>query len=605
MDRFKISLENRRLLTFFIISLVFLLIFVGLFNLQVVNHNALLLKSENNRLRVVPIIPRRGRVYDREGKIIIDNRPSYTVSVILSEQVKGITVPKLAELLEMDTSMIRKRINKNYVSRYQPTPIKRDVSFDIIAVLEEQNSSYPGIVYQMERVRQYENKLNAESFTGYVGEVSESDMKGKTEIDYRLGSLIGKKGIEKQYDYILRGFEGTEYVEVTAFGQNMGKSEEKETNKAIPGADLYLTIDNDIQLACTKAIDTFCCGTIIAMDPRNGEILALISYPTYDANIFSSVIPESLWNEIRNDSTHPLLNRPLNGLYPPASTAKLIAFGAGLEEGIITEFSTFNSCLGGFQFGNRYFKCWKPEGHGVLKGVNAIEQSCDVYFYQLGLKLGIDELSNYYDLCGFGKITNIDIPNESNGLNPNSEYYDKRYGKNKWTRGLVLNNVIGQGEILVNIIQLAQFFCGVANDGIVYRPHLLKKVSYPDNQIQETTPIVSFKLPFKQKTIDILMEGLRLVVEGEHGTAKVLKNNQFTLGGKTGTAQNPHGENHSWFASVAPLGNPEIVVVVLVENAGHGSEVAAPLAYKILKAYFDKKEGNLPVVMSVNKEEMN
>ena len=605
MDRFKISLENRRLLTFFIISLVFLLIFVGLFNLQVVNHNALLLKSENNRLRVVPIIPRRGRVYDREGKIIIDNRPSYTVSVILSEQVKGITVPKLAELLEMDTSMIRKRINKNYVSCYQPTPIKRDVSFDIIAVLEEQNSSYPGIVYQMERVRQYENKLNAESFTGYVGEVSESDMKGKTEIDYRLGSLIGKKGIEKQYDYILRGFEGTEYVEVTAFGQNMGKSEEKETNKAIPGADLYLTIDNDIQLACTKAIDTFCCGTIIAMDPRNGEILALISYPTYDANIFSSVIPESLWNEIRNDSTHPLLNRPLNGLYPPASTAKLIAFGAGLEEGIITEFSTFNSCLGGFQFGNRYFKCWKPEGHGVLKGVNAIEQSCDVYFYQLGLKLGIDELSNYYDLCGFGKITNIDIPNESNGLNPNSEYYDKRYGKNKWTRGLVLNNVIGQGEILVNIIQLAQFFCGVANDGIVYRPHLLKKVSYPDNQIQETTPIVSFKLPFKQKTIDILMEGLRLVVEGEHGTAKVLKNNQFTLGGKTGTAQNPHGENHSWFASVAPLGNPEIVVVVLVENAGHGSEVAAPLAYKILKAYFDKKEGNLPVVMSVNKEEMN
>ncbi|RKX21628.1 MAG: penicillin-binding protein 2 [Candidatus Zixiibacteriota bacterium] len=605
MDRFKISLESRRFLTFIIISLVFLLIFIGLFNLQVVKHKTLLLKSENNRLRVVPIIPRRGRVYDREGKVIIDNRPSYTVSVILSEQVKGVTVPKLAELLEMDTSMVRKRIKKNYVSRYQATPIKRDVPFNVIAVLEEQNSSYPGIVYQMERVRQYKNELNAESFTGYVGEVSESDLKNRTEIDYRLGSLIGKKGIEKQYDNILRGLEGTEYEEVTAFGQNMGKSEEKETNQSVSGADLYLTIDNDLQLACTEAIDTFCCGTIIAMNPRNGEILALISYPTYDANIFSSVIPESLWNEIRSDSTHPLLNRPINGLYPPASTAKLIALGAGLEGGIITESSTFSSCVGGYQFGDRYFKCWKPEGHGVLKGVNAIEQSCDVYFYQLGLKLGVDELSNYYDLCGFGKITNIDIPNESKGLNPNSEYYDKRYGKNKWTRGLVLNNVIGQGEILVNIIQLAQFYCGIANNGIVYRPHLLKKVIYSDNKIQETTPIESFRLPFKQKTIDVLKEGVRLVVEGEHGTARFLQNDQFTLGGKTGTAQNPHGENHSWFASIAPLDNPEIVVVVLVENAGHGSEVAAPLAGKILKTYFDKKEGNLPVVMSESKEEVN
>ena len=221
------------------------------------------------------------------------------------------------------------------------------------------------------------------------------------------------------------------------------------------------------------------------------------------------------------------------------------------------------------------------------------------------MKLGIDKLSHYYDLCGFGKLTNVDIPNESSGLNPNSEYYNKRYGKNKWTRGLVLNNAIGQGEILVNIIQLAQFFCGVANNGIVYRPHILKKVTHPDNQIQEITPTESFRLPFKKKTIGLLMDGLRLVVEGEHGTAKGLKNDQFSLGGKTGTAQNPHGENHSWFVAVAPLDNPEIVVAVLMENAGHGSEVAAPLAGKILKTYFDKKEGNLPVAMSDNKEEVN
>ncbi len=603
MDQFKLSIDRRRFVSFVAVGIIFIVLIAGLFNLQVIQHSELLLKSETNRLRVVPIIPRRGRVLDREGKIIIDNRPSYTVSVVPTEEVKGVTVPALAELLKMDTTMIRKRIRKNMVNRYQPTPVKRDVSFETIAILEEQNSLFPGITYQMERVRKYDNDLSAESFTGYVGEVSENELK-TSAVNYRLGSVIGKKGIEKQYDILLRGFEGTDYVEVTASGQNIGKYEKKETDPAIPGADLVLTIDNDIQNACTQALDTFCCGTIIAIDPRNGEILALISYPGYDANIFSSVIPESLWQSITTDSTHPLLNRPLNGLYPPGSTTKFITLGAGLEEGIVNINTTFSSCIGGYQFGNRFFRCWLESGHGKLNSVHAIEQSCDVYFYQLGLKLGIDGLSRYFDLCGFGKTTGVDLPRESQGLNPNTTYYDKRYGKRKWTTGLVLNNSIGQGELLVNVIQLAQFFCGLVNDGVVYRPHLIKKVNYPDKQIQETEPTISFQLPFSKKTLEILMEGLTLVVEGEKGTARRLKNKYYTVGGKTGTAENPHGENHSWFVGVASLENTEIVVAAIVENSGHGSDVAAPIVGKIIKIFMEKKL-LLDGVATVNVEDVD
>jgi penicillin-binding protein 2 len=422
-----------------------------------------------------------------------------------------------------------------------------------------------------------------------VGEVSEEDLKNPRNSDYRLGSMIGKKGLEKQYDFVLRGLEGTEYVEVTASGQRTGRYQQRSPIPAIAGADLYLTIDNDIQRACTQVLDTFCCGAVVAIDPRNGEVLGITSYPGYNANIFSSVIPESIWQAISTDTTHPLLNRPLNGLYPPGSTLKLLTLGAGLEEGLVSYNTTLKPCFGGFQFGNRYFHCWQPAGHGSLTAVHAVEQSCDVYFYQLGLKLEVNGLSRYLDLCHFGYPTGIDLPNESPGLNPNSDYYDRRYGKNQWSRGLVLNNAIGQGEVLVNILQLAQFYCGLANGGTVYKPHLVKKVMDHNGIATVTSPSVSFRLPFSQSTLDILKEGLRLVVDGEHGTAKFLKNNLYTIAGKTGTAENPHGDNHSWFVAFAPVENPEIVIAAIVENAGHGSDVAAPLVRQVADVYFHRK----------------
>jgi penicillin-binding protein 2 len=585
------SIARRQAYALAIVAVAVILSAAWLVKLQIVQHADLARQSEENRLRVAPIFPRRGIATDRNGKIVIDNRPSYTVSVVLAEEVPGVTLPNLSQLIGMDTAMIRRRILRNLVNRYQPAPVKRDVPFETVAVMEEQARRFPGVSYQMERVRQYQDGLGAETFTGHVGDASEDELQQSKIVGLRLGSVIGKKGLEKEYDQLTRGQEGTEYIEANASGQIIGKYKEKSPVKAIAGADLTLTIDNDLQQACAAALDTFCCGAIVVMDPRNGEILALTSYPGYDANIFSSVIPEDVWQDISNDPNHPLLNRPLKGLYPPGSTVKFVTLGAGLEERLVTANTTFKSCVGGYQFGNRFFRCWLESGHGILNAVHSIERSCDVYYYQLGIQLGIDKLSEYYAACGFGASTGIDLPGEEKGLNPNTDYYDRRYGEHQWSRGLVLNNSIGQGELLTTPLQLAQFFCGLANHGLVYRPHLVRKVTFADGRDSTVAPELSFQLPFSSATLNLLKEGIRLVVEGEHGTAKSLKNDLYSLGGKTGTAENPHGENHSWFVGVAPLENPEIVVCALMENAGHGSDVAAPLAGQIIEVYMRKALG--------------
>ncbi|HVP07548.1 MAG TPA: penicillin-binding protein 2, partial [Candidatus Acidoferrum sp.] len=572
MDRYTLSPQSREKIAHGMVTGALILLVVGLIKLQIVEHRNLAELADNNRIRVVPLEPQRGFMYDREGKVIVGNRPSYTVSVVPSEVVKGKTIRNLAKLIGFDSTEVRNRIRKNLASPYQPADVKRDIQFDVIAVLEEQNTEYPGVNYQLDQVRQYGVELGAESFTGHVGEVSESEMDKAPKGEYRMGSIIGKKGLEKEFDRLLRGIEGTAYIEVSALGEVLGPYEGRQKVEPKAGSDLVLSIDNDVQKVAVAQLDSFCCGAIVAMDPRNGEIIAMTSDPGFDANTFSSFVSDSLWQAIANDSTHPLLNRPLNGVYPPGSTAKLLTLGAGLQEGVIDENSTFRSCGGGFQYGNRYFKCWDKRGHGALTAVHAVEASCDVYFYQLGLKLGVDQLSRYYDLCGFGKPTGIDLPNESSGLNPNSKYYDRRYGKNGWTRALSLNNAIGQGEILVTPLQLTQFYAGIANWGTVYRPHIVRAIRGPNGDETEVKPEVSFKLPFDNRVLGFMREGVRLVVEGGRGTARRLKNNYYSIAGKTGTAQNPHGKDHSWFVGYAPIENPEIVCCAIVENAGHGSE---------------------------------
>lgn len=597
MTRNSLSLSGRQYVALGVIGLTLLFLTFGLFRLQIIHHDELREQSENNRIRWVPITTRRGNVFDRDGLVIIDNRPSYSVAVVLAEEERGVTLPNLAKLIGLDTTMIRQRIRKNLVSRYQPALVKKDIPFEVVAVLEEQNTRFPGVSYQMERVRKYPINLGCESFTGYVGEISRDELASDPNDDYRPGGMIGKKGLERKYDRNLRGREGSAYIEVSASGHIIGPYEGRSPIEPAPGANLTLTIDLDLQKTCAQAIDTF-NAAIVAIDPRTGEVLAMTSHPGYDANIFSGVIPEDLWQQISNDNRHPLLNRPIVGLYSPGSTTKFITVGAGLMEGLITEETTFSPCLGAFRFGNRTFHCWNLGGHGRLKAVEALERSCDIYMYQLGIKLGVDILSEYYAGCGFGLSTGVDIPGEASGTNPNSVYYNERYGKNQWSRGLALNNAIGQGEILVTPLQLAQFFCGLANEGVVYRPHLVKNIKFADGRVETVSPEISFRLPFTPSVLTLLKEGIRLVVEGDKGTARRLRNDDYSIGGKTGTVQNPHGNEHAWFVGLAPLENPEIVVCAILENAGHGSEAAAPVVGQIIRTYMDKHYGNAVVLTS-------
>jgi len=531
--------------------LAFLAIISGLFYHQVILYNKYIVESENNRIRIQPIIPKRGVIYDRNNKVIADNRLSFTVSIIPFEKQKGVTIRRLMDLLDMDSTTIVKRAAANFISNHIPSPIKRGLDIDVISILEEQGEKYPGITYSIESVRRYQSDIAAETFIGYVGEVSPEEIKAFPDREYRPGSLIGKKGIEKTYDHYLRGMEGTEYIEISAKGKIIGPYRGKEKIPAVPGDDISLTIDIDLQRVIVDnfhSLDTqFCCGAIVAIDPRNGEILGLASFPQLDPNIFSGPIPPDIWQGIISDSTHPLLNRPLAGIYPPGSTTKLVTAD----------------------------------------------------FYQIGLLIGIDPWYDYVTDCGFGKKTGIDIPGEVPGIAPNSDYLDELYGVKKWTHFLMLNLAIGQGEFTVTPLQLTQLFCGFANKGMIYRPHLLRERLRYDGSIVKIAPAPSFRLPFSEKTLEILNESLKLVVQGEHGTARGRKNKAYNISGKTGTAQNPHGENHSWFVAFAPSEDPRIVVTALVENGGHGSDVAAPLVGKIIDYYLKK---NVPELFT--KEEV-
>ncbi|MBI5868945.1 MAG: hypothetical protein HZB43_11790 [candidate division Zixibacteria bacterium] len=392
-------------------------------------------------------------------------------------------------------------------------------------------------------------------------------------------------GLEKRDDDLVRGVDGVRHWEVNALGQLVGPMPGYPDVSPIPGNDMMLALDVNLQILADSLLSGYDAGTVAAVDIRTGEVLCFVTRPGYDANAFSGTLSSLEWNSLRDDPLKPLLNRAAKGLYPPGSTAKLLTAGAALEAGIVGTSDRFGGCGGGYRFGNRVFGCWKPSGHGSLDMFGGIEQSCDVYFYQLGLKVGVDTWSQSVKACGFGRATGIDLPGEVDGLVPSTAYYDRRFGAKKWSRGLMLNLAIGQGEFLVTPIQLLQYYAALANNGVAMKPHLLLATRAPQRSWENVTPEVAFKLPYSPSTLSILREAARLVVYGGHGTAGGIKDDSVRMAGKTGTAQNPHGNDHSWFVGYAPSESPRIAVVALVENAGHGSVVAAPICLQIARRY--------------------
>jgi penicillin-binding protein 2 len=565
--------------------LITIAIFIKLSAMQIFSASYYRRASLENSVRIVPIKAPRGIILDRFGNIIVRNRPSYSMYLV-PYQVPDIKLvaAKLANFLNVDKTYLQNTIVANWKNKFLPIRLRRDIDFTTLSILEEHSLDLPGVAFQIEPTRMYPDSGIGSHFLGYIGEVSDKEI--ETNPDYRSGDLVGKKGIEKQYDSYLRGRDGLSYLEVTAQGRVLGKYPEKEDVEPISGATLTLNIDLEMQKLADHLLDSCGQGAVVVMDVNTGGVLTLASSPEFDANLFSGFISPDKWNEIVNDPAHPLLNRGIQATYPPGSTMKIFTAGMALYFDKVSAERGFDACRGAKRFGNRVFKCWRPEGHGRLDLHGAIVQSCDIYFYQMGLACGMELWEKFMPMCHLGQLTGIDIPGEKPGNSPSIKYYDNRYGKNGWTKIFIVNLAIGQGEVLVTPVQMATLYAAVGNGGTIYQPQIVKKIT--DSYGTETiiSPKETGKLPLTQAQLDFLVEAMTGVTEEGGGTARGVQLPGISVAGKTGTAQNPHGKEHSWFVCIAPAVNPEISIAVLVENAGHGSTVAAPLAKRILQYYF-------------------
>ena len=539
-------------------------------------------------------------IFDRNGKILVDNHPSYSVNIIPFEIDKTDTVITLvSKILQMEPEEIWETINKKKTGYFTPVKLKRQIDFETLSKIEENRLDLPGISYQIEPRRNYPSDIRASHLLGYLGEITREDLANHTFKGLRIGNIVGKKGLERVYDQTLRGTKGYRYVEVDVLGREVKKITDRKEVLPRPGKNLHLTIDANLQKSLEISMENM-RGGVIVVDCVNGEVLAMVSKPDYDPELFSKLITQEKWAGLLNDPEKPLYDRLVQSLYPPGSTYKLVVAAAALEKRKIHTWDTI-FCSGSYRFGSKTFECWKHEGHGRIDLLGAIEQSCNVFFYKLGLKIGLDNWITYSKNLLFGVPTGIDLVDEKEGLVPDRKYLEKRYGKKWLPKGLIVNLSIGQGDLLVTPLQMVRLAMIIANEGKYPKLHLVRYIDDPIIKKNQWTKIdTSRVINISQKTFSIIKRGMYRVVNGEHGTAKAAYCRNVKVAGKTGTAENPHGDPHSWFIGFAPFDKPEIAVCVLIENGGSGGRTAAPIAGKIIKKYFNIEKSNYRLRKSRN-----
>ena len=561
---------------------VFIFLVSGFWKLQVQNPDIYSEAAEKNRIKSTPILAPRGKILDRDGRVIVDNKASYSL-LLYRDQIKLEHLPVIAEALQLDYRELSAKIRR-MTSRPQII-IKDQLSRDEIAWIESHQDAdtFPEMQLIKSWRRQYPQDGFAAHVTGYVGEIGESELNLPQFIDYHQGDIIGKDGLERQYDNQLRGVDGQQRVLV----DNMGRERQMEdTQTAVPGKDLRTTLDLDIQAVAELSMQDK-RGAVVALNPENGEILAMVSRPTYDANKFTGRISRTDWTEIAEDPHKPLLNRAIQAQLAPGSTFKPIMGIAGLESGVIEEDTHFH-CPGGASFYGHYFACHIKAGHGDIALHRAIAQSCDVYFYNVANRLGIDRIAQFAELAGIGHKTGVDLPNESTGTMPSTRWKMRTF-RQKWYAGETISVGIGQGAVTVSPLQIAAALGGLGAGAQWYKPHMVlgqKRVLVNQGH-------------FKEGNLEQVIGGMYGVVnEGGTGRAGQLPN--VKVAGKTGTAQVASTErtkgaklhsslaNHAWFVAFAPMDHPEIAVVALYEN-GVESYNAVPIVRDVIKAYFDKK----------------
>jgi penicillin-binding protein 2 len=558
------------------LTVVFVLLLSAFFRTQVLRNTEYALQSEENRLREVPIPAPRGTIYDRNGKIIAENVPGYSVSMLSpSADSLRASLARLGRLISVDSQQVEAAVRRFRRAPNRTTVVLPDASFDVVSVLEEHRIEFPELVIQSAPKRFYPDSTVA-SFVGYVGEITEQELARKEFAAYKAGEQIGKGGLERQYEQELRGQEGMRFVEVDARGRVVreGGARADLLPKAPPA--LYTNIDLDLQRFAASTFGDSLQGGLLAMDPHNGAVLALVSFPSYDPNRFIGGIPAAYWRDLNTNPKRPLYNKVIQGRYPPASTFKLATSVIAMERGLVDLGDRMPvACSGGYMFGNRYFRCWEKRGHGNVTLAQAIEKSCDVYFYQLGLKIGLSRLLAGGIALGFNQRSGIDLPNEQRSFFPDAqEYYNKRYGPRGWSQSVILNLSIGQGENDQTVVNMARFYTALATDGSAARPEIVQRAPQRDRVIQLNAA---------------QMQGLREAMAGvvsARGTAGSAAIQGVVLAGKTGTAQNAHDRNrdHAWFVGFAPAEDPKIVVAVFLEFGEHGY-YAARMASKVISYY--------------------
>jgi len=549
---------------------------LSFFRTQILGHGKYQLQSETNRLRPIPLPAPRGVIYDRNGRVLAENVPGYTVSLLPGPEASlRATLARIASIANIDSAEIAKVMQRARRAPYQPALVLGDAPFSVVSALEERRVVIPGLVIQAEPKRRYPDTAVVAHLIGYVGEVTEIERQTHRFATVRLGGLVGKDGLEREYDDTLRGSEGVRFVEVSARGQMVREAEAAANLAPVPGTDLHTTIDLELQKYISQIFPAGQRGAVMALNPNTGEVLALYSAPGFDPNAFVGGVSAPYWRSLNENPAHPLLDRAIQARYPPGSAWKLAVAAMALKRGIVGPRSHMPiPCRGGLQYGNRFFRCWDAHGHGDLTLTEAIAQSCDVYFYQLGIKLGVTSLLEDANAWGFRGRTGIDLPGEIPSEFPTGpEYYDRLYGPRRWTSAVALNLAIGQGENAQTLVQMMRLYQQLASDGRIRTPFIVKPAA-------TSGPNASLDLSADQ--LSVLRRAMIAVVE--QGTARGSRLANVTIAGKTATAQNPHGLDHGWFIGFAPADKPEIVVGAIIEFARHGTAVA-PLVSRSIAHY--------------------
>ncbi|TKJ47847.1 penicillin-binding protein 2 [Candidatus Aerophobetes bacterium Ae_b3a] len=574
---------ERRIKIFWIIIICGLLVLLGRIAwLQLIEGERYFRISKNSRLRLVPLPCSRGLILDRNGEKLAGNEAFFSVGVVPSNVTDIDELIKcLDEFLDIDKEIAKKRIQEaNNI--FRPVWAKRNIDLSAVTYLLEKEEDFPGTVILTQPVRSYYYDEMCAHVLGHVGEVNQEELTANSTFGVELGDLVGKMGVEKAYNSYLQGEKGGRQVEVDAHGRTLRVISEKDP---LPGDSVYLTIDLEMQEIAAEKLGQR-KGVVLIGDYETGEILTLVSHPTFNPNLFSWGVSEDEWSKLVQDPGDPLENRALRGEYPPASTFKVVVAAAALEDNIIGKEDTF-FCGGELLVGNRIFKCWKEEGHGRLNLEEAIIDSCDVFFYQLGLKIGMDKIIRYSRLFELGEITGIDPVSEKDGLLPTREWKLKAKGE-AWYPGDTVNLSIGQGFLLVTPVQMFRVIAAVANGGSLIDPYLVKEVVDSQGKVVESfSPGRGKKIPISSSVFDFLGKSLRGVVR--EGTGWRAENKIVKIAGKTGTAESSDEERpHNWFIGYTLPDDARLAIVVLIEYREEEISIAAQIAGEILSQIFNK-----------------